>query len=144
MSHLGCIGLPFFIKFGVGNLDKNYLSVKTAGYMPPFLNDVHPPHGPELAGQSLCIRSYSLVAEQAFAIILKGLDNPSLFPCTDLSSAESLGTMARVKSSPAVRTLTNLFTEACLEPQLGYNASSGRISFTIPLPVGFRVCARED
>jgi hypothetical protein len=105
--------------------------------MPPFLNDAHPPHGPELAGQSVCIRSYSLVAEQAYAAILKGLADPSLFPSTDLSLAESLGTMARVKSSPAVRTLTSLFADACLEPQLGYNASSGRISFTIPLPVGF-------
>ncbi len=105
--------------------------------MPPFLNDAHPPHGPDVAGPSFYIRSQSIVAEQAYASILKGLADPSLFPRTDLSSAESLGTMARVKASPAVRTLTNLFMDACLDHQLGYNAGSGRISFTIPLPVSF-------
>lgn len=81
------------------------------------------------------VQSYGIIAEQTLAVIQQGLDDPSFFTAVDIASAELQGSLAKVKAMPAVRSLSDMFEDVGLVPQIGHNPSSGRISFTVPIPV---------
>ena len=58
-----------------------------------------------------------------------------LFPRIDILSAEKSGTLSRVKAIPSIGKLVDEFRQANLAVNIGYNASSCEISFTVDVKV---------
>ena len=57
------------------------------------------------------------------------------FSPMDIKEAQKLGSLQKVKTSPSVCLLVIAMSEAGLESQIGYNVSTGEISFTVQIKV---------
>jgi hypothetical protein len=58
---------------------------------------------------------------------------PVLFPALKWASVEKANTLMKAKALPAVKALTQIFSEAGFAPSVNFNVGSGELSLTIPL-----------
>ena len=65
-----------------------------------------------------------------------GSTPPALFPALKWASVEKANTLMKVKALPAVKALTQMFSEAGFAPSVNFNVGSGELSLTIPLFAG--------
>ena len=67
------------------------------------------------------------------ALGLGGEAQPALFHELKWASVEKCNSLTKVKTLPAVKALTQIFSEAGFEPSVNFNTGSGELSLTIPL-----------
>jgi hypothetical protein len=67
------------------------------------------------------------------ALGLGGEAQPALFQELKWASVEKCNSLMKVKTLPAVKALTQIFSEAGFEPSVNFNTGLGELSLTIPL-----------
>jgi hypothetical protein len=88
----------------------------------------------DLASDASLLPAYNFdaVYEQ---IIKMHSSSEKVFPFVDIKSAEQTGSLAKLKSLPAMSAIVDVFRKAGLEASIGYNMSSCDISLTLNVKV---------
>lgn len=73
-------------------------------------------------------------AAQVLQLVLDGLLKPDLFPVINLGACMPVSSLNSLQNSTPMKTLTAMYSEANLDPRVGYNQGSGDISVTIIMP----------
>ena len=63
-----------------------------------------------------------------------GAGGENLFPAIKLSQCFPISSLDALQSTPAMRTLTSMWSDAGLDPRVGFNQGTGDISISIVIP----------
>lgn len=95
-----------------------------------------PPLGPNIGISPKRSPSWHCVAaEHTLDLLMEGLADAALFDNARFDTIDSITSLAKAKLHPGIKSILAALEDAGLTPQLGHNPSSGRVAFTMPLPV---------